>query len=282
VIVTMMPTMASIRKTQVLSVDLTRKRLPRPLMEAATRFLNRLLGFGQFNAVYGQLPECAAVDFSRTFLDALQVRVELAGQPSDSIPADGPLIVIANHPCGLLDGMVLDALLRSIRPDVTVMAIHLLAMIPEYRDRWVFVGRRRSRSKRKLSVRGWRQSFQCLVRGGALVVFPASRVSRFQWRRRAVADEPWSSHIATFARRTGAPVLPGRLHGRGNWGFQLAGMVLPLLQNIRSVGAVSSYRGRTLHASIGRLIHPGELSDFATDDEATAFLRHETDRLAGS
>jgi putative hemolysin len=272
--------MATTRMTHVLAIDLSRKRLPRPLTEAATRSLRWLLGFEQFNAVYRGLPPCEAEDFSRTFLDALGVRIEVTGQPRDTIPASGPLIVIANHPCGLLDGMVLEALLRSVRSDVTLMMIHLFAMIPEYRDRFISVGRRRSRSKRKLSERGWRRSFQWLVRGGALVVFPAGRVSRFQWRRRAVADQPWSLHIATFARRTGSPVLPVYLHGRGSWGFQLAGIVFPLLQNIRAMGAVSGYRGQTLHATIGRLIQPSELAGFATDDEAIAFLRHATESLA--
>jgi putative hemolysin len=274
--------MAFTRSAQILAVNLSKKGLPRPLAEAATPYLHRLLGFEQFNLVYSQLPQCDPEDFSRTFLDALRVRIELDGQPPDTIPTDGSLIVIANHPLGLLDGMMLDALLRSVRPDVTLMAHNLIAAIPEYRDWWLFVGRPRSRSKRTLSVRSLRQSFQWLARGGALVVFPAGRVSCFQWRRWSVADQPWSSHIAAVARRTGAPVLPVYLHGPSSWVFQLAGIFLPLLQNVRAIGAVSNYRNQTLHATIGRLIQPGELSGFVTDDEAIAFLRQETERLARS
>ena len=270
------------RSAPIFAVNLSKKGLPRPLAEAATPYLHRLLGFDQFNSVYSQLPPCEPDEFSRTFLDALHIRIELDGQPRDTIPADGPLIVIANHPLGLLDGMVLDALFRSVRPDVTVMAHSLMAVIPEYRDRWLFVGRPRSRSKRKLTMRSLRRSLQRLARGGVLVQFPAGRVARFQWRRCAVADRPWSSHIAAVARRTGAPVLPVYLHGPGSWTSQLAGAFLPLLQNVRAVGAVSEYRDRTLRATIGQLIQPVELSGFSTDDEATAFLRHETEKLARS
>jgi putative hemolysin len=274
--------MAFTRSTQVLAVNLSKKSLPRPLAEAATPCLHWLLGYDQCNSVYSQLPQCDAKDFSRTFLDALHVRIELDGQPRDIIPTDGSLIVIANHPSGLLDGVVLDALLRSVRPDVTVMAHTLMAAIPEYRDAWLFVGSPRSRSKRKLTMRSLRRSFQWLVRGGVLVMFPAGRVSRFQWRRWSVADQPWSSHIAAVARRTGAPVLPVYLRGPRNWVSLLLGIFSPLLQNVRGVGAISNYRNQTLHATLGRLIPPAELSVFATDDEATAFLRQETERLARS
>jgi putative hemolysin len=210
----------------------------------------------------------------------LQVRLEFAGQPREAIPASGPLIVVANHPAGLIDGMVLEVLLRSVRQDVTVMAIHLFAAIPEFRERYIFVGRPRSRSRRKLSVRGWRESYGWLSRSGALVVFPAGRVSRFQWRRFAIADGPWSSHIAAFARRSGAPVLPVYLVDRSSVADALVGIVAPLLRNIRSVAAVSSHRGKTVRAIVGRLIQPHELADFASDDAAAAFLRRETERLA--
>jgi putative hemolysin len=157
-----------------------------------------------------------------------------------------------------------------------------MSPIPEYRDAWLFVGSPRSRSKRKLTMRSWRRSFQWLVRGGVLVMFPAGRVSRFQWRRWSVADQPWSPHIAAVARRAGAPVVPVYLRGPRNWAFQFIGIFLPLLQNVRGVGAVSNYRNQTMRVTFGRVIQPAELSVFATDDEATAFLRHETEKLARS
>ena len=271
--------MVTSRATKVLSIKASSKRLPRPLSEAARRCFNLLLGFEAFNAIYSRLPPCEAIDLSRNFLDAMKVRVELDGEPRDIIPATGPLVVIANHPFGLIEGMVLDALLLSVRPDVTGMAVHLLAAIPEWRDRWIFVDPLRSKRKRKLNARGWRLAFQWVGRGGAMGVFPAGRVARFQWRRWAVADQPWSPHIAALARRTGAPVLPLYFHGRNSWAFQLAGILCPPLQNLCLVREITNKRGWTLRATLGRLIQPRELARFSTDGEAIAFLRHETEKL---
>ena len=248
--------MASARLFEPFTIDLSRKRLPRGFTRALTWSLNRLLGFEQFNAIYRQLPPCHDGEFSRLFLDALGVSIELAGEALVSIPANGPLIVVANHPSGLIDGMVLDAVMLSIRSDVTHMAVFLLAMVPEYRDRLIFVGRLHSRSKRKLSSRGWRRSFQWVRGGGALVVFPAGMLSLFQWRRLSVADRPWRSHIGAIARRTGAPVLPIHLRVPRHWSGQFCGLVVPLLRNIRSLAAVKNFHGKSIQVTIGRLIQP--------------------------
>jgi putative hemolysin len=272
--------MASIRDKHVLRLNVSERRLPHMLQEPMRRCVHCLIDFQNFNSFYSELPPCAAADFSRSFLDALRVRVELTGHSPKTITANGPLIVVANHPLGLIDVMALDALMKSIRSDVSVMAVYLYASIPEYRDRFIFVGPRGNRRKRKYSVRGWRQSFRWIARGGVLIVFPASRVARFHWRSLCVADEPWSRHIAALARRTNAPVLPVYLGGVSGWGFQLAGILFPLLQNLRAIGSITSHRGRTLSVVVGRLIQPGDLSRFNTDEEATAFLRNETEMLA--
>ena len=267
------------RSTQVLSIKMSAKRLPPATIAAVNRAVQGLLGFDRFNEIYSRLPPCEPYDFSRTFLEAMQVRVEWTGQPIETIPTAGPLITIANHPFGLIEGMALGALLGSRRPDVTTMATHLLAGIPEYRD-LILVDPERKGRRRMQNVRGWLRSFEWLAKGGALTLFPAGRVARFQWRRGSIADEPWSAHVAMLARRSQAPVLPVYFHGHNGFAFQLAGMLYPPLQELLLVGEVVNKRGRTLHATIGRLIEPSELSAFATNQKAIDFLRQETERLA--
>ncbi len=268
------------RNPQVFSLKLRIRQLPRPLVEALARFLDRVLGFRRFNAIYARLPPCDTDDFARTLLAAMDVRVELSGAPRETIPLTGPLMVIANHPFGMIEGMALGALLSSLRRDVTVMVLHLLAAIPEYRDRLIFVDPRLSRKKRLQGARGWLQSRQWLADGGALAVFPAGRVARFDWRRLAVVDRPWSPHVAALARRSRVPVLPVYFRGHNGWLFQFAGMMSPLLQEAFLMRQLTNKRGTTLRAVIGRLIPPEELAAFSGDAEAIAFLRRETENLA--
>ena len=268
------------RNRQVFALKLSAKWVPRPLIEATRSILDRLMGFPEFNAIYAELPAGRAVDFSRTLLDAMQIRVTFAGMPLDAIPATGPLIVVANHSYGFIEGLALDALLVARRPDVTFLAMYVFAAIPELRERWIFVDPDRRGRKRNLNPEGLRRSGEWLARGGVLAVFPAGRVARFSWRHLRIAEQSWNSRIAAVARQTRTKVLPVYFHGHNDWFFQLAGMLHPRLQDLLFVREITNKRGRTLRATIGPLIEPAELMRFASDHDASQFLRQETEKLS--
>ena len=270
------------RNRQVFALKLSAKSVPRPLIAAARWTVDRILGFPEFNAIYAELPECKAVDFSQTLLDALQLKATFAGLDPNAIPSTGPLIVVANHSFGFIEGLALEALLLPRRQDVTFLGMYIWAAIPEIRDRWIFVDTERSRRKRHLNREAIRRAFEWLARGGLLIIFPAGRVARFSWQRMRVAEQPWNPRVAAIARETQTQVLPIYFHGHNGWFFQLVGMLHPRLQDLRFVREITNKRGRTLRATIGPLIEPAELTRFASDHEATQFLRQETEKLRGN
>lgn len=270
------------RDSQVLRLKLSSKRLPKPIYKSVENGLHWLLGFRTFNEIYSKVPQCEPLDFSRAFLDTLGISLELSGQSPDRVPSKGPLLIVANHPFGMIEAIALDAVLGRIRPDGALMTLHWLGALPDYHGRLILVGQREKRSKRTLSVRGWRQAMEYLRNGRCVAVFPAGRVALFQWDRRSVADQPWSPHVAAVARRTGASVLPMYFHGRNGWPFQVAGAVYPPLQNIWLVRELANKRGRTLRVSLGDVIPPDRLACLLNDQEAIAFLRHQTEILAAA
>ena len=271
-----------VRNRQVFAIKLSAKRVPRSLIAAARWTLDRLVGFPEFNAIYAELPECRAIDFSQTFLDAMQIRVAFDGLDPDAIPSTGPLIVVANHSFGFVEGLALDTLLLARRPDVTFLSMYVFAAIPELRERWIFVDPNRRDRNRNLNREGARRSVEWVARGGALAVFPAGRVARFSWRHMRIAEQSWNSRIAAVARETRTKVLPVYFHGHNDWFFQLVGMLHPRLQGFRFVREATNKRGRTLRATIGPLIEPTELMRFASDDDASQFLRQQTEKLSQS
>src|SRR5690349_19195622 len=105
----------------------------RPLVE-------RLVGFPELNRIY---TDTAQRDPWQPFSTRAPAALDVACGVSDTdlarIPKTGPLIVVANHPFGGLDGLALLSLLQRVRPDVKVMANHLLRRIPDLRDSMIFV-----------------------------------------------------------------------------------------------------------------------------------------------
>jgi putative hemolysin len=252
------------------------RRLPRPVAQMARAVLDWLLGFRGFNEIYRHLPACEPAGFPRLYLDAIKVDVTHDGEALEAVPRTGPLIVIANHPMGLVEGLALDSLLLTVRRDVAVMMVHQLAAIPECAARHVFVDPSGRRSRRHLSRRGWREAFARVARGGVLIVFPAGQAAAFEWRRMAVVEQPWSRHIAALARRTGAAVLPVFVQGRNSVGYHLACSICPPLKNVLAVRELSNKRGRTLRLTVGRIIPVDELRRFPDDEGAIAYLRQQT------
>jgi putative hemolysin len=274
--------MSSTRNPRVFGVKMRMQGLPRPVIEGVKRAIDRLLGFERFNTFYRELPACEPLDLSRTFLERMNVRLEQVGLPVEAIPASGPLLVVANHAFGVFDGFLLDALLLSRRPDVRLMAIYHLAAIPEWRDRFIWVDQQDGRRRRALNAQSWRTCYRWISQGGALAIFPAGRVARFELRRLSVAERPWSSHIGAMARRANVSVLPIFFEGHNAWPYQLAGFVCPPLQDLLLVNEAANKHDWRLRVSIGPLIEPAELSTLATDEAATQFMRQRVAMLAPS
>ena len=168
--------------------------------------------------------------FMDRVLDDLGVRYRLAADDLNRIPKTGPVVVVANHPFGALDGMILAALLTRIRPDVKIMANYLLGRIPDTRDLFLLVDPFGGENAAKDNLRPLRKAIQCVRDGGMLAVFPAGEVAHADLRTRQVTEPAWSTTVARIARKAGAPVIPLYFHGHNSAMFQLLGLLHPKLR----------------------------------------------------
>jgi putative hemolysin len=239
--------------------------------------LEILLGLKRCRNLYESLPGGEpAEDFAESALAGLRVnyRVDAAGMAR--IPAAGPVVVVANHPFGAVEGLMLLALLRRIRPDVKVMANYLLARIPQLRDRVIAVDPFGGSQSGRRNLAPLRDSLRWLEQGGLLLIFPAGEVSHYQASDRAVADPPWSTTVARIVRRSGATVLPIFLPGRNSLFFQMAGLVHPRLRTVLLARELLNKRGRELTVRVGSVLPPKQLNRFTADQELTDYLRLRT------
>jgi len=263
----------------VIGLKLKSKRLPTWLADALRSGLNRLFGYAQFNELYSRLPEHEDSVFSKTLLDALNITLDVSGEQLGSHPLTGPQMFVFNHPHGLVDGFAVDHLITSLRRDARIMSMYILGDIPQLQKTLILVDPLKARKRHQMNVRGWRQSYRLLAGGGALVVFPAGAVSRFQWDRKKVADPEWNPHIAAIARRTGATVVPIFIHGRGGFMFQLAGMITNRIQNMTLFNELLKMKGRSLRITVGKPLPPETWSHISDDSALVNHFRDKVERL---
>jgi len=239
--------------------------------------LERILHFPELNRIYedaaaGDTPS----DFMARVLNTLGVRCDLPPGHLERIPKTGPLIVVANHPFGALDGVALVSLLRSVRPDAKVLANYLLRRVPQLHDCMIFVdpfGRERSR---RANLAPLREAMAWVRNGGTLGMFPAGEVAHLNMRERRVCDPPWSETVARLVRRTRAPVLPVFFEGRNGSLFHMAGLVHPSLRTLMLPHTLVKRNRSSIRVRTGTLIPFEKLEAFTEDRDLVAYLRMRT------
>jgi putative hemolysin len=245
-----------------------------PLASKAARSLEWLLWIDQLNRTYDS---CAGAGDCRTFLrrvlDDLGVSVRVSDGELARIPKKGPVVVVANHPFGALDGIILASVLASVRTDVRVMANHLLGRIRELSDLFLFVDPFGGTSAAAANVGPMRQSLRHLKEGGLLAAFPAGEVAHLNLRDRRVTDPRWNDTISRIVRRTGAAVLPVYFDGRNGPLFQLLGLIHPRLRTAMLPRELYKKRGGRIELRIGSLLPGKRLGEIDSDEDLTEYLR---------
>lgn len=218
-------------------------------------------------------PQAEARDFLSRALLELRVGTDIDPADLKNVPQTGPLMVVSNHPFGVVEGLVLARLLASVRPDVKILANHLLSAIPEMRPLLIEIDAFGGRGAKTRNMAGLRAALAWLKKGGVIVAFPAGEVSSLALKRRMVADPPWQSGVARLVRKAATPVLPVFFEGRNGALFQAAGLVHPRLRTLLLPRENLGRCGHALRLSMGAPIAPEKLAAFATDEEASAYMR---------
>jgi putative hemolysin len=244
----------------------------RPLLSWALRLNTLRELYAQANSDWSAFPTSA--------LRVLCARAECCADEVAHVPANGPLIVAANHPHGALDGLLLLDLIGRARKDVRLLANHLLACIPELRDFCFFVDPFERPGAAERSLAGLRAAHLWLRRGGALVIFPAGEVAHVRRADGSIADSSWRSTVGRIALTTGARVVPARVEGANSPLFYAAGRIHPLLRTVLLSRELLRSRGRSVTVRVGRALSTDELGRHGrTADRVTAAIRQAVEHL---
>lgn len=245
-------------------------RIRRPM----AGLLGRLADEAGFNRVLDAVGQTEGFEFVERALDHLDASWHVNAREREHIPVDGALLVVANHPLGMIDALALLQLVGSVRSDVRILGNDWLGAIKPLRPLLLPVDVFGKGAASKL-----RDVYRALEQGEALVVFPAGEVSRMG--AGGVRDGRWSDGFARLAKRSGAPVLPIHVAARNSAAFYgLSMLAKPLSTAMLPREAVAPVK-RRVGFSVGALVSAQELFERSagSSEQAARLMRRHVYRV---
>lgn len=201
--------------------------------------------FQQFAACHRHLK---GVDMVEQILEHLQIRCEIPEHHIENIPENGPLVIIANHPTGALDGLALIYALSRVRRDIKVVTNRLLSHLEPLRALFIPVDNIQGRTPKS----SLQQMDTHLQAGGALVFFPSGEVSRLTLK--GIAERCWHSGFIRMAEKYRTPLLPVHIQAYNSPLFYACGLISSRATLLLLMQQMFRRRGSTLPVRIGQQI----------------------------
>ncbi len=219
--------------------------------------LERVTGLDRLQRLYdcrpaGKTPE----GFIAWLLEALRIEIEVNAEPGCDIPLQGPMVVVANHPFGALEGVAIALHLLRLRPDVKILANSLLCRVPEIAPLVIPIDTFGSRP----ALASLRAAGRHLASGGCLLTFPSGMVSRFSPPDRETVDPPWHNTATKLALRANASVLPVFVEGRSSALSLCLGALHTRLRTAMLPRDLLAQQGKTLRLRILKQVSASELA----------------------
>lgn len=150
------------------------------------------------------------------------IRIDTPSEEIARIPATGPVVVVANHPHGLVDGMVMAALINEVRSDFKILTRSLLTGIPEVEQFMIPVPFPHEDNARELGLQMRNEAMAHLKAGGVIILFPAGKVAMSEGFFGPAIESEWNVFTHKMIQRSGAAILPMHFTGQNSRAFLIA------------------------------------------------------------
>ena len=225
--------------------DLWPQARPAPWQKSLLKRLFHEEEFQQFAAAHRHLK---GLDMVEQILEHLDILCIIPAHDLEQIPEHGPLVIIANHPTGTLDGLALMYAVSRVRRDVKVVTNRLLTHLEPLSSLFIPVDNMGGKTAKTSLV----QMEQHLQNAGVLIFFPAGEVSRPT--REGIRDKKWHSGFIKMASKLRAPLLPVHIQAHNSLLFYASTLVSPTLSMLLLMQQMFRRQHSRLPIKIGQQI----------------------------
>lgn len=238
--------------------------------------LDRLLSYDECIELGNHFKDMPVDDIMVEMEEMLARDVEVTGL--EHIPRQGPALVVANHPTGIADGIILNSVLRPLRSDAFYYAnSDILRVLPQFEGIIAPVEWREDKRSHAKTRETMSYTRKAIDEGRLGVIFPSGRLAKRRGLK--LHERPWMASAAMIARKFDLQVIPVNIRSRNSALFYLFDFIHPSLRDITLFYETLNKSRQPFRLSIGAPMSPSALP--VKSDEAIEVMRAETLALGG-
>ncbi len=242
-------------------------------MEWATgklTLLRLIRKFERIGAPHGQA-------FWRQALDLMGIPLLTPQNQIEHIPASGPVIIVANHPHGLVDGMVLADLIGRVRTDYKILTRSLLTGVEEIEQFMIPVPFPHEEDALKKNLEMRKDAMDHLKKNGAIILFPSGVVASAKTMFGPAIEAEWNPFTAKMIQRSGATVVPVYFPGQNSRLYQIANKISATLRQGLLIYEVVHALNRPQSPVVGEPLDGDEIKEWSDNPRGfVSWLRDHT------
>ena len=228
-----------------------------------------------------ELEVASGESFWEVMFQRYGLSLEILDGAFSCIPRDGPLIIIANHPFGILDGLILGYILSKSRKNFKILAHKVFRKSAELDDVILPISFDETKESTKINIETRVSALKFLNSGGAVGIFPGGTVSTSLTPFGVPMDPSWRSFTAKMITKSEAQVVPIFFEGQNSRAFQLASHIHYNLRMGLLIKEFKSKIGNPVKICIGKQLSHSEIKSRSGNPRILMdFLREETYKLS--
>ena len=240
------------------------------LLTGKLRLLRKVRQFEKMGIPVGQ-------PFWKQALDLLGINLITKQSEIAKIPNKGSLVITANHPHGLVDGMVLAELIGKVRTDYKILTRSLLTGVKQIDQFMIPVPFDHEENALKKSLEMRKTAMDHLEKGGVIVIFPSGKVASSETMFGNVVEGEWNPFTAKLIQKSGANVLPIFFPGANSRIYQMANQISATLRQGLLIYEVVHAMDKPQRPLVGSLIKQDKIASWKSDPRGfMRWLREQT------
>ena len=213
-------------------------------------------------------------------LRAFNIKTEIKEGSIASIPSEGKIIIVCNHPYGMVDGWIVAYLVSSLRDDYMIVANSILKRVPEIEDKILPLDLQtiKNNDERIDNKKSIKQAYDHINNEGALIIFPSGEVSTANNIFGKATDPKWSNLAVKIAKKNDCDILPIYFHGKNSFLFHIVSKISFKLRKFLFFREAIKLSNKIIYLNIREKIKKNIFKELNAD-EATKYVRSKTEGL---